>query len=434
MIRQRVTRHGRIFPLAPPEELPGCCMPREDIGVIKESTARKWLDKRRKWDARFADARARVRRQRLRDASAGFETFGEGENPPPSALAGRRKIGVFKEAECKRKRVKSFGMSLWATWGAKHDLMVVKREKESDKAPEQVIVNAEQGQGARTFESLEKQEEEVRHREEEKKDKKKRGLSVERFVRKSRSWRDLFSLGKSQQEQNAKDVPPVPPLVTPASDEKTTENKTETTDNGAETEATNGQATEPVANEAPTKENGDANPKPDEIAEPHAAAPADGETGVTGKRVFLGGVAMPFSLRKEADSASLMTLMSTLMTPGLPPSINTTQAEGAEIEVPSPVTETAGHTAEGEKTPVLPPTTPTVLINDPIEEEKTTVANGDVNGDDTKEVVIELPEKRQPELARLDFSTPLPSPALTGDASLERFITADSRADDSPKK
>ena len=413
-------------------------MPREDIGVVKEGTARKWLDKRRKWDARFADARARVRQQRLRDASAGFETFGEGENPPPSALAGRRKIGVFKEPECKRKRVKSFGMSLWATWGAKHDLMAVKREKESDKAPEQVIVNAEQGQGARTFESLEKQEEEVRHREEEKKEKKKRGLSVERFVRKSRSWRDLFSLGKSQQEQKAEDVPPVPPLVTPASDEKTTENKTETIDSGAKPEVTNGQvperAVQPVADEAPAKENGDDNPKPDETTEPHAAAPADGETGVTGKRVFFGGVAMPFSLRKEADSASLMTLMSTPMTPGLPPSINTTQTEWVEAEVPSSATEMAGQTAEGEKTPALPPTTPTVLINDPIEEEKATVANGNVNGNDTKEVLIELPEKKQPELALLDFSAPLPSPALTGDASLERFITADSRVDDSPKK
>lgn len=39
------------------------------------------------------------------------------------------------------------------------------------------------------------------------------------------------------------------------------------------------------------------------------------ETGVAGKRPFIDGIAMPFSLKKDAETASMMTLNSAI-TPG----------------------------------------------------------------------------------------------------------------------
>ncbi|KAK3905035.1 Alpha/Beta hydrolase protein, partial [Staphylotrichum tortipilum] len=68
LIRQRVSRHGAIFPLAPPSSLPGCCHPRSQIGLINPLTAVKWLAHRRRWDARFRHAAASVRKKRAQDA------------------------------------------------------------------------------------------------------------------------------------------------------------------------------------------------------------------------------------------------------------------------------------------------------------------------------------------------------------------------------
>ncbi|KAL2162019.1 hypothetical protein VTH06DRAFT_7804 [Thermothelomyces fergusii] len=88
MIRQRVTRHGVILPLPEPAELPGCCMERDLVGVVKVDTARKWLEQRRRWDARFQHAKARVHRQRLRDVErGGYEAFGEGEGQGARSFA-----------------------------------------------------------------------------------------------------------------------------------------------------------------------------------------------------------------------------------------------------------------------------------------------------------------------------------------------------------
>jgi hypothetical protein len=50
----------------------------------------------------------------------GFEGF-EGEIPPPTALAGRRVKGMKAEKAKKR----SWGMSMWAGWGSKHDSATV---------------------------------------------------------------------------------------------------------------------------------------------------------------------------------------------------------------------------------------------------------------------------------------------------------------------
>ncbi|KAB8346164.1 hypothetical protein FH972_023210 [Carpinus fangiana] len=44
MIRQRVTRHGDIFPLPPASQLAACKMSPENVGIIKTGPVRKWLN------------------------------------------------------------------------------------------------------------------------------------------------------------------------------------------------------------------------------------------------------------------------------------------------------------------------------------------------------------------------------------------------------
>ena len=104
MIRQRVDRHGNIFPLEPPSQLSACNMPASEIGVIKEGPVRKWTAAKREWDTKYASVKRRVQKRRMKEMAKGYQTFGDGEVPPPTALAGRRKIGEdVKEEEEKTK-------------------------------------------------------------------------------------------------------------------------------------------------------------------------------------------------------------------------------------------------------------------------------------------------------------------------------------------
>ena len=117
MIRQRVDRHGDIYPLAPLSSLPALQVPANEIGVIKPGPVRKWMDAKKEWDNKFAKEKRKVQRQRIKEMSRGFQGFGDDEAPPPSALAGRRGLGMEKEAKVER----SWGMSLWTLWGSSHD-------------------------------------------------------------------------------------------------------------------------------------------------------------------------------------------------------------------------------------------------------------------------------------------------------------------------
>jgi hypothetical protein len=146
MIRQRVDRHGIISPLEPESELPGCNLPPSEVGVIKEGPVKKWMIAKREWDTRYASAKRRVQKQRAREMAQGYQQFGDGEVPPPSALAGRRKTGADLRAE---KKQRSWGMSLWSLWGSKHDEDTMQREQEADKAPETTVASADDGAGAR---------------------------------------------------------------------------------------------------------------------------------------------------------------------------------------------------------------------------------------------------------------------------------------------
>ncbi|KAK0707540.1 Alpha/Beta hydrolase protein [Lasiosphaeris hirsuta] len=259
MIRQRVSLHGAIFSLPPAEELPSCTVERDHIGVIKVGPVRKWLDHKRRWESRFRQSRTRIRKQRLQDMAIGYEIFGEGEVPPPSALAGRRKIGG---AELEKKRQRGLGLSLWSLWGSKHDEMTVQREHEADKHPETKAATSAEGEGARTFSDLQRQEQASPS---------SKFASLVNLRRSHRKHvKDESQIEEDKREAAVRDSDNVPAMVV---------------DDSAEN-----QETFPETDETfPNIESG---------------------IGVTGKRMFIGGLATPFSLRKEAETASMITLMA----------------------------------------------------------------------------------------------------------------------------
>jgi len=152
MIRQRVDRHGIISPLEPESELPGCTLSPSEIGVVKAGPVKKWMTAKREWDTKYASAKRRVQRQRAREMAQGYQQFGNGEVPPPSALAGRRKTGDDLR---EKKKERSWGMSLWSLWGSKHDEQTMQREQEAGKAPETTVASADDGAGARPLHDTE---------------------------------------------------------------------------------------------------------------------------------------------------------------------------------------------------------------------------------------------------------------------------------------
>jgi acetyl esterase/lipase len=137
MIRQRVDRHGVIYPMDSESDIAALQMPASDIGVIKPGPVGKWLAARKEWDTKFASEKRRVQKRRFTEViKGGIESFGDGERPPPSALAGRRGNSVVYQ-EVNKRRKKSWGMMLWSLWGSKHDESTIKREEE--------LVDEEQG-------------------------------------------------------------------------------------------------------------------------------------------------------------------------------------------------------------------------------------------------------------------------------------------------
>lgn len=121
MIRQRIDRHGYIYPLASKKELIALNLPVSEIGVPKPGPVSKWMKASKQWNGKFAKQKIKIQQQRMKEMRAGFERF-EGENPPPTALAGRRIKGMKAE----KAKKKSWGMALWSLWGSKHDEATVR--------------------------------------------------------------------------------------------------------------------------------------------------------------------------------------------------------------------------------------------------------------------------------------------------------------------
>lgn len=249
MIRQRVTRHGVTLPLAPETELDACTMEPTEVGVFKATTAKKWLATRREYDTRYASAKAKVHKQLVSDLAIGFQDFGPGEVPPPAALAGRRKLESHM-VETKRKR--SLGLSLWSLWGSKHDEETMEREHQVDEQPQIEIV--EEDGGGR-----------ISHR-----------------------------------EQNGQ---PHTQVQAPGDVTSRSRSRRKTVIDEHQTDGEISEDT-PVAQLLQQRQE-------QEASQPGLLSPNYiPETGVTGKRPFIKGLALPFSLNKEADTASMVTLQS----------------------------------------------------------------------------------------------------------------------------
>ena len=279
MIRQRVTRHGVVFPLPPARELVGCTVAREDVGVVKQGPVKKWLEQKQRWDSRFKHTKARVHKKRLRDLKIGYEVFPEGDVPPPSALAGRRKIG-FKDLD--KKRVRSLGLSLWALWGSKHDEATVLREEQADKAPELAVTSGVEEAPAQPFPVIQEQEQE--------------------------------------REQTGGRTPGI---HLPSNSRSRSRRRTVKDEGQVEGGVTVDENTPAATLLALRQEEGNA-PSGNGLLSPDHVL----DMGVTGKRPRIDGIAMPFSIKKDAETASMMTLASApdssrLPTPqGLNPSVN----------------------------------------------------------------------------------------------------------------
>lgn len=119
MIRQRIDRDGRIFDLPPVSKFHALNMKPEDIGVIKEEPVRRWIAAKERWDTKFAAAKREVQRKRAKEPFSGYVGLEEGERPPPSAVAGRRKIGELSVDTVKKKP--SSGLKWWSSIGYSHD-------------------------------------------------------------------------------------------------------------------------------------------------------------------------------------------------------------------------------------------------------------------------------------------------------------------------
>lgn len=129
MIRQRVDRHGNISPLDHPTTLAALQVHPNEIGAIKPGPVSKWLKAKIEWDSRYAREKRKVQKRRALEMAAGYRTFGDGEVPPPSALAGRRGLDVGRE----EKKGRSWGMSIWSLWGSSHDEQTMEREAKADR-------------------------------------------------------------------------------------------------------------------------------------------------------------------------------------------------------------------------------------------------------------------------------------------------------------
>ena len=70
MIRERVSSHGILRPLEPASELGALQMPTDEIGMIKEGPALRYLTGQYLWDKKYKHARKKVAQHRQRNLRA----------------------------------------------------------------------------------------------------------------------------------------------------------------------------------------------------------------------------------------------------------------------------------------------------------------------------------------------------------------------------
>lgn len=98
------------------------------------------------WDTKYASAKRRVQRQRIKEMIEGYEIMGGGEVPPPTALVGRRRKVKNKEEKHKR----GSGVSLWSRRAGKHDENTI---QQADKLPQTTDATGFGGANARSLQN-----------------------------------------------------------------------------------------------------------------------------------------------------------------------------------------------------------------------------------------------------------------------------------------
>ena len=244
MIRQRVSQHGNVFPLDSELDIEALKLGHDEIGVIKPEPVKKWLEVRRQHDKKYAATRVKIQKKRVREAVAGYETFGDGEAPPPSALVGRRPKGR-ETLEWGWTKHKSWGLALWSGWGSKHDEMAVEREAKAEQGDPMINTPAETAEGDLTRSAQ------------------RPGLGAE-----------------GRRPSHIKIV--------------TDQHQTEEDDSDANRKHSGKQEEE------------------GQSSSPRTPSILVVDMGASGKRPHMDGITMPFSIKKEADTASLMTLQSNM--------------------------------------------------------------------------------------------------------------------------
>lgn len=142
MIRQRITRHGIIYPLAPASELSALQLDHAAIAIIKPGPVKKWLAAKQANDTKFAAEKRKIQKKMTQDLAAGPRSQGDSDNddthslgdevPPPTALAGRRdRMSVPGGGKTGNKAKKSWGLSMWSGWGSNHDQDTLEREEKA---------------------------------------------------------------------------------------------------------------------------------------------------------------------------------------------------------------------------------------------------------------------------------------------------------------
>ncbi|PLB55289.1 arylacetamide deacetylase [Aspergillus steynii IBT 23096] len=138
MVRQRVDKRGRIYPLPPPSSYSILQLPSSHVGSFNPELVKKWLAGKEEWDVKFAKEKLRVQQQRLKELAYGFEDF-ENEFPPPCSLAARKEApGVLPS----RNGRKSYPMTLWSHWASRHDEKTIQRERQKDSEARRTSVEA----------------------------------------------------------------------------------------------------------------------------------------------------------------------------------------------------------------------------------------------------------------------------------------------------
>lgn len=136
IIRERVSVRGQIRAMEPVEEVPALNVPRDSVGrITPDGPIRRWLERRREWDARYTDELVEFRKIRTKDRrkaeKVGYlsREFAD-ENPPLSAVAGVYDQKMAWEMvkgqdssagmDGQRERA-SLGVLLWSKLSAKPD-------------------------------------------------------------------------------------------------------------------------------------------------------------------------------------------------------------------------------------------------------------------------------------------------------------------------